>query len=241
MSAPDLIVARAQLTTQRALPTRLWQILRGKLLSRGIILLPSDTCYSLAALAVDTGAHDRICTILNRKKEPLSLAFHNMNSVEQWTKISIGLTALLERFTPGPITIVCDAGEKVPVAFTTIGVGSSDRTIGVRIPDSYVERDLACATPYLITTVAVRDPIDNSPIVDFGKALEIVGAGISRLKQPLGWAAIEGDTFSPKHSTVVRVTRAPPKVELIREGAVDFEQIRHAFAFLPARSFEDWG
>ena len=237
MSAPDLIVKKTQLTRQGALPTRLWQLIRDKLLNQAVILLPSDTCYSLAALARDAGARDRIVTILNRKKDPLSLAFPNAEVVERWTKKwDSDLRFCLEQFTPGPITIVCEARDEkvVPNAFTTRGVGSSDRTIGVRIPDSYVEREVAGATQHLITTVAVREPDEEkTAVTDFGRALELVEAGDFKVALPRGWVAIEGKKFAPKHSTVVRLLRHPPWIKLEREGAIEYAKIERAIARIP--------
>jgi L-threonylcarbamoyladenylate synthase len=221
MSRPQFEISRMQRTEGRSLPTSIVRQVRDMLLQGGFVLLPSDTCYSLGALAIDKNSRNNVNAILDRKLGPISLAFGNYPQVQQFIKVNEAIDLLLERFTPGPITIVCKAKEVVPEDFLLHTIGSSDRTIGVRIPDSSIERDIAASTEYLLMTVAVRDFETGEAIQDFERAQEIVSLGIDERLKGANWAAIEGDDdFHPFHSTVIRVSGVN-KVDLLRKGDQD--------------------
>jgi L-threonylcarbamoyladenylate synthase len=239
MSEPLFLINNWQRTVGGSLPTSVVQKLRDSLMHRGFVLLPSDTCYSLGTLAFDESSRRQVNAILGRKDEPISLAFSSYFQVQQLVKMGDTTAVLLERFTPGPITIVCEAKDDVSKEFLEDTIGSVDRTIGVRIPDSWVERDVAGCSEYQLMTVAVRDLDTKEPIQDFKRALEIVDLGIERLGGA-AWAAIERNTlFHGLHSTVVRIGGSD-KVELLRKGDIPFTDIREAVKSLSGYTLEDW-
>ncbi|MDT5268611.1 MAG: L-threonylcarbamoyladenylate synthase [Acidobacteriota bacterium] len=218
MSRPEFVIGNLQRTEGRLLPTSVVRQIRARLLQSGFVLLPSDTCYSLGALAIDKNSRHNVNAILDRKLGPISLAFGNYLQVRQLVEVNSAIDLLLERFTPGPITIVCKAKESVPDDFLLHTIGSTDRTIGVRIPDSSVERDIAASTEHPLMTVAVRDFETGEAIQDFERAQEIVSIGIEQRLKGANWAAIEADNdFHPFHSTVIRISGAE-KVDLLRKG-----------------------
>lgn len=239
MSKPDFIIDSMQRTYGGALPTSIVQQVRSKLMRRGFILLPSDTCYSLGALAIDEGTRKTIDTVLNRKEEPVSLAFSSYLQVQRLVEVGNMTALLFERFTPGPITIVCKAKNNVSREFVEQALGSLDGTIGVRISDSFTEREVAACTHEPVMSVAVRDLQTGEPVQDFGKALEIVSSGVERLGGA-GWAAIKGDAFYGLHSTIIRV-RESNKVELLREGDISFDEIMSATNSISLLAMEEWG
>jgi L-threonylcarbamoyladenylate synthase len=239
MSRPDFIIEKSFRTEGGALATSFVQKARDKLLKRGFILLPSDTCYSLAALAADEFARKSVNAILGRPDDPISLAFPNYFSVHRLIEVDNTTALLLEHFTPGPITVVCQAKADVSQDFLA-NIASFDRTIGVRIPDSFIEREIAASTDYPLMSVAVRDDT-GKPVQIFRDACEIVSAGTQRLGS-VGWGAIEGDGFYFSHSTVVRVGGVD-KVTLLREGDLLFDHILRAVKTDHPSGFamEDWG
>jgi L-threonylcarbamoyladenylate synthase len=239
MSVPNFVIKRAERTAGGSLSTSNVQQIRAYLLRNGYILLPSDTCYSVATLANVKSAYNNINTLLKRKKQPISLSFPNFAKVEEWIELNMVISVLLESFTPGPLTVVCNANSKIPVEFTTLTIGSSLRTIGVRIPDSIVERQVAACTKSLITTVAVRDPKTDTIVQNFEHAIKIVERGMKKIGNP-GWGAIEGGEFYAKHSTVVHVTDEAEKVKLLREGDIPFGDVLSISDSIPHWTMEDW-
>ena len=192
-----------------------------------MILLPSDTCYSLAAIPARIGVYESINEILNRGKMPMSLAFPNFHAVETYVEVNITIANLLEKFTPGAITVICHATSNISTNFGSFVkdiVNSTDGTIGVRIPDSLIEREIAGCTRYPITTVAVRDE-SGEIIQHFDQAREIVQSGMKKVGLS-NWAAVEGKNFLPQHSTVVRVNYSTNQISVLRNGEISEEDIR---------------
>ncbi|MEM7187518.1 MAG: hypothetical protein AAF466_12750, partial [Bacteroidota bacterium] len=109
-------------------------------------------------------------------------------------------------------------------------VKSSDGSVGVRIPDSTIEREVAGCTRFPITTVAIRDS-EGKIIQDFEQAIEVVRQGTKKLNRPIAFGSIEGDKFLDSHSTVVSVFDR--KLSLIRQGQTPFEQIKAVFETYP--------
>lgn len=239
MSSASFVINLTERTRGGALSTSSVQKIKQCLLNNGFILLPSDTCYAVATLARDRSAQDRINTLLDRRMEPISLSFPDFERVEQWVTMTPVAAALLERFSPGPITVVCRASAKVPEAFTSEVIRSEARTIGVRIPDSEAERQVAASTKYLTTTVAVRNPRTREVIRDFQQALALVGKGADKIGD-YGWGAVEGDEFYAGHSTVVLVSERDNGVKLLREGAIPFPEVLAASRMMPLWAIEDW-
>jgi L-threonylcarbamoyladenylate synthase len=238
LGEPERVFPIGDRTAGGALTSRELALVANKLLRRGFVLLPSDTGYSVAVIPHDADTRRFVNTLLGRPAGwPVSLAFSGMRSVRDYARLELGALHLLEAFTPGPITVVCPvSAEPGRQRFAAQALGAPDLTIGVRIPDSAVERDVAACTPYPITTAAVRDPA-GAIVQSFAEAVEILdSASLERT----GWYAIEGtDRFRSKHSTVVRVSG--PTVELLRSGDIPFADIERISRELPAGAFENWG
>ena len=69
MNKPSFIIKHTDRTKSGALSTSNLQKIRQQFLWRGMILLPSDTCYSIASMAEGRDTYDRINLLLNRNKE----------------------------------------------------------------------------------------------------------------------------------------------------------------------------
>jgi L-threonylcarbamoyladenylate synthase len=191
----------------------------------GFALIPSDTCYSLAARPLGPAVSKKINAILDRKLEPISLAFDDIARVNEWVQPTSDAALLLGQLTPGPLTVVCRIVDDLehPEIVDDV-LAAPDRTIGVRIPDSLIERQLVTACKHPLTTVAVRTRDSaKRAVTDFAEALRIVEEGIERLGKRVPLAIVEGRAgFSVAHSTVVRVPGLEygKRYDVIREGAI---------------------
>lgn len=243
MSKPEFVIRKSDRTPAGSLRTSDVRRIRSKLMAQGFIVVPSDTCYSLAAYAAVDDTHKNINKILSRGNEPISVCAANIEEALKWIDGSnYAAISILEQFTPGPITLVCNPSEWAQgfSRFFSNTIGDKKGNIGIRISDSLIERDVAATSDYLITTPAIRDPNNNHSIVtDFARALEIVESGIAAFGGA-GWGAIEGDGFLQVHSTVVKANR-DGTVHLIREGAIPLSEIEVAARIIPSTLFDDWG
>jgi L-threonylcarbamoyladenylate synthase len=224
MFEPDFVVGVGDRTDDGRLLTEHVDRISEILGARGFVLLPSDTSYAVAAVLLSERTGQDVNTLLRRRKdEPISLAFSSTDAARRWTARNPIVNTLLDRFMPGPITVVCVPSRNIPDEITTKALASRNRTIGVRVSDSIEERMVAGATGYPVTTVAIRHGGD--PVTDFRQAIAIVQAGIGDIGNPR-WCAIEGKIRYDVHSTVVEVLGTDPTLRLIRQGFIPFADIQ---------------
>ncbi len=110
------------------------------LLSDGeLVAIPTETVYGLAANAFDTDAVLRIFQVKQRPAfDPLIVHVHHRAQVEQLvSQVPPEAEALMERFWPGPLTLVMPKSARVPDIVT-----SGSDTVGVRMPAHPMALDL---------------------------------------------------------------------------------------------------
>lgn len=98
----------------------------------GLVGVPTETVYGLAANGLDEGAVQKIYDVKNRPEtKPISLLVTGMTDVEKFCRdIPASAYILAEKFWPGPLTLVLRRNENVPDIVTAGG-----DTVGVRCPD----------------------------------------------------------------------------------------------------------
>jgi L-threonylcarbamoyladenylate synthase len=104
----------------------------------GVIVYPTDTVYGLGCLPKITEAAKRLCVIKGRADRPLPIACSDMDVARELVDISPLAQRLAERFWPGPLMMVLPARVKF-----SIWVTHGSKTLGVRVPDHQVARELA--------------------------------------------------------------------------------------------------
>jgi len=178
----------------------------------GVVVLPTDTLYGLAASVFDGNAVERIYEIKGRPSGmalPLLLA-ERADFSRYATAVPEIAWRLIERFMPGPLTVVLEREPGVPGTVS----GGLD-TIALRMPDHWVPRAVArrlgaaitgtsanrTGSPGLTTADAVRRELGRD--VDF-----IVDGG-----------SLEGSI----PSTVVDLTGPSPAI--VRQGPVSRQAI----------------
>lgn len=96
----------------------------------GVVAIPTETVYGLAADLGNAAAIARIYAIKGRPADhPLIVHAHDMDTLDGYAVFPPALTALAQRFWPGPLTAVVKRGPRTPRTVT----GGQD-TVAVRIP-----------------------------------------------------------------------------------------------------------
>ncbi|MGH9520373.1 MAG: L-threonylcarbamoyladenylate synthase [Terriglobales bacterium] len=175
----------------------------------GVVALPTDTIYGLAASARDAAAVARVFALKGRDfSKPLPIVVRDL---EQAAEIAAELPGcfgeMTAAFWPGPLTLIVRAGALLPEQLTA-GTGN----VAMRQPDlPFLQKLLeACAYP-LTATSANRSGAPECRTVaevaaQFGDTAElelIVDGGLSPRAQP---------------STIVDLTAPTPR--LVRAGAI---------------------
>ena len=180
----------------------------------GVVIIPTDTVYGLAASANSPDAIERIFEIKGRPSDKaLQLLVAGEEWLERLGRPSAEARTLARRYWPGPLTIVIEAGRDVPAA-----VGGSG-TVGLRVPAHPVALEILDRVGVVAATSANRSgystPHDVPSIrLLFGEEIDVyVDAG-----------RIEG-----RASTVVDLTRSGPSIA--REGAIPSREIMRALGF----------
>ncbi|PWM35462.1 MAG: threonylcarbamoyl-AMP synthase [Clostridiales bacterium] len=178
----------------------------------GIVALPTETVYGLAANALDERAVAKIFAAKGRPQDnPLIVHISDLAMIEELvTAFPEGARRLAGHFWPGPLTMVLPKSDKIPAA-TSAGLD----TVGIRMPSGEIirrvieESGLPLAAPSANrsgrpSTTSARHCIEDL----WGRVDAIVDGGECEV-------GVE--------STVVSLAGATPR--LLRPGAVTYEQL----------------
>lgn len=177
------------------------------LLAGGVIAIPTDTVYGVAALPTVHGATARVFALKGRRADvPLAvlcadpaqaLALVDPSALDE------RVHDLAARFWPGPLTIVALRRRDV-----ALDLGEPPTTIGLRCPDHDFVRDLAAEVGPIATTSANRHG-EPTPLTA-AEVAAVLGDGLALV--------VDGGPLDGIASTVVDVTVTPWKI--LRAGAI---------------------
>lgn len=117
----------------------------------GLIVIPTDTVYGIAARVDIPSAIDRIFEIKQRPRDKaLAVLVGDLNAAKQLGVFSDEAILAAERGWPGPLTIVLPRKE----AARDIPLGGDPSTIGIRVPNHDFALELLGRVGPLATTSA---------------------------------------------------------------------------------------
>lgn len=189
--------------------------------SGGVIAYPTETFYGLGADPGDPAAVKRLFEIKGRPADqPILLLIRSADEVKDWaSEITRSAEILMEKFWPGPLTLVFAAKPDV-MREITAGRG----TIGLRLPGNPLTLALLEALGSALTGTSANISGGRSPQTA-EEAAAMIGGMVDLVLDG-------GRTTGGRPSTVMDVSQEPPR--LIREGAVPrddiFTSVRHVAA-----------
>jgi tRNA threonylcarbamoyl adenosine modification protein (Sua5/YciO/YrdC/YwlC family) len=135
-------------------PRKITQV--AEVLSRGgIIIYPTDTVYGIGCNLINRKAVDRLVQIVNVRPHKFQLSFIccEISQVAQFVPpLSSMAFKLLKQTLPGPFTYILTAGSLVPKI-----MGVNKKTVGIRLPDHPVPRELVRALGHPLVSASVKD------------------------------------------------------------------------------------
>ncbi|MBP3390696.1 MAG: threonylcarbamoyl-AMP synthase [Clostridia bacterium] len=179
----------------------------------GIVAVPTETVYGLAASAYSDTAISKVFAAKGRPQDnPLIVHISDFEMLSDVVSdFPKEARALAERFWPGPLTMVLPKGEKVA---DSVSRGLS--TVAVRMPNNRVALDIIKAAG--IPLAAPSANLSGSPSPTTADHV------ISDLDGKIDAVVMSGSCEVGLESTVVSLSTDPPR--LLRPGFVTAEELK---------------
>lgn len=189
----------------------------------GIVAVPTETVYGLAASAFSDEAIKKVFIAKGRPQDnPLIV---HISDIEMLTNVAAEVPQkaieLANKFWPGPCTMVLKKNEKI---CESVSAGLS--TVAVRLPDNDITRNLIRVSGLPLAAPSANISGYPSPV-----SAEHV---INDLNGKIDAVLCAEDCRVGVESTVVSLVTTPPR--LLRPGAVTVEQLREV---LPDLAVDD--
>ncbi len=180
--------------------------------SGGVIAYPTETFYGLGADPGNPAAVRRLFEIKGRPADqPILLLIRSADEAKEWaSEITRSAGALMEKFWPGPLTLVFAAKPGV-IREITAGTG----TIGLRAPGNPLTLKLLEVLGSALTGTSAN--------ISGGRSLQTAEEAAAVIGGMVDLILDGGRTAGGRPSTVMDARQDPPL--LIREGAVPFNDI----------------
>lgn len=175
--------------------------------SGGLVAFPTETVYGLGANALDTDAAKKIYEAKGRPSDnPLIAHISNKSQVDVLAKnVSDKAKILMDKFWPGPMTLVFEKKDIVPM-----GVTGGLQTVAVRMPDNEIALKLIEASGVPIAAPSANSSGRPSPTLA-SHVLEDMDGRIDMI--------IDGGQVNIGiESTIVDMTCEPPMI--LRPGYI---------------------
>jgi len=197
---------------QEALEGEVAEAVRDRLASGDIVALPTDTFYALAADPFSEAALKRLFDLKQRAaQKPVLVLVAGPEMLPLVCREVPGQALpLMERFWPGPLTLILPARPGLPDLLTG-GTG----TVGVRQPRQAMVCRLLARLGFPVTGTSANR--SGGPPLSRAEA-------VAREFEELPLILDAGPCPGGAPSTIVDVSRDPPR--LVRPGAIPAETIR---------------
>jgi L-threonylcarbamoyladenylate synthase len=181
----------------------------------GVAVVPTDTVYGLGASALQPEAVERVFTVKRRAPELavpvlISTAADALLLAREIPRVA---WTLIDRFWPGPLTLVLPARTRLPRVVTGGG-----ETVGVRVP---------AGRSILALLESVGEPLIGTSANRHGSpSLTTAAAALAELGTEVDAVLADDSLGGGLPSTVVEITET--QVLIHRAGAITPELIREA-------------
>lgn len=185
--------------------------------SGGIVAVPTETVYGLAASCYDDSAVKKVFAAKGRPQDnPLIV---HISDKEMLSEVAVDVPEiakiLAEKFWPGPFTMVLKKGDNICES-----VSCGLETVAVRLPDNDITRELIRKSGLPVAAPSANVSGYPSPV----SAAHV----IKDLNGKIDAVLCGEDSKVGLESTVITLVANPPR--LLRPGAVTVEQLKE---FIP--------
>lgn len=190
------------------------RMIADKLRKGAVIIYPTDTVYAIGCDIKNGKALERVAKIKGVKlaKANFSVICSDLSHLSDYCKqIDNSTFKLLKRTLPGAYTYILNANSTVPKIFN-----AKKKTIGIRVPDNNIARDIVKELGSPIVTTSLRD---DDEIIEYTTDPELI---FEKYQNEVD-IVINGGYGGNVGSTIVDLTSGYP--DIIREGKGDVDLI----------------
>jgi len=169
----------------------------------GLVIIPTETVYGIAANMLNKKTVERLYKIKQRPEDkPFSLHIDRKEKIEDFARdIPVSAYRLIEKFWPGPLTLLLKSKDKGKV--------------GLRLPDNEIARRVIGFSG--VPVVCPSANLSGKPApVNFSQAIQDLNGLVD-------FAIDAGETRLKQESSIVDLTLEPPQV--LRVGAIKKEDL----------------
>jgi len=173
----------------------------------GVIIYPTDTIYGIGCDIFKQKSIEKVVNIVgkNNKKSSLSFICYDLSHLSDFSKpIENNIFKVMKKVLPGPYTFILGANNNVPKLLQ-----SNKKTIGIRIPDNNIIREIVRELEHPILSTSIKD---DDEIIEYTTDPELIYEKYGDLVD----IVIDGGFGDNVPSTVVDCTSGT--IEILREG-----------------------
>lgn len=178
----------------------------------GVVVYPTDTVYAIGCDIYSNKAVERIAKMkgISIKKANFSFIFSDLSHLSDYTRpISNTVFKMMKAYLPGPYTFILPARNNIPRIFH-----SQKRTIGIRIPDNNIPREIVRELGHPLMTTSIHD---EDELIEYTTDPELIW---EKYKDQVD-AVVDGGYGKNEASTVIDCTHKEPVVIRLGIGPVD--------------------
>jgi tRNA threonylcarbamoyl adenosine modification protein (Sua5/YciO/YrdC/YwlC family) len=179
----------------------------------GVIIYPTDTVYGIGCDVTNAKAVERVCRIkgIHPDKANLSFICYDLSHISDYAHgITTATYKVIKKALPGPFTFLFEASANAP----RFG-GVKRKTVGIRVPDNQIIRQLVKELGNPIVSTSVRE--SEETLEEYVTDPDLIYEKYRLLVD----LVIDGGFGGNTPSTIVDCVN--DEFEIVREGAGDIE------------------
>lgn len=173
----------------------------------GVIIYPTDTIYGVGCDITNARAVEKVARIrgIQLQKSNFSFICYDLSHISDYCKpIPNSIFKIMKKNLPGPFTFILEANNSVPRIFK-----NKKKTVGIRVPDNNIIRDLVKELGNPIMSTSVHD---EDEIMEYSTDPELIHEKFENIVD----LVIDGGYGELIPSTIVDCSAGDP--EITRQG-----------------------
>lgn len=170
-----------------------------------LVIYPTDTVYAIGCDALNVKAVETICRMkgINPAKSNLSIICYDMSNISEYAKVNNATFKLMKKNLPGPFTFILPTTSSLPRVY------KDKKTVGIRIPDNNIIREIVRVLGNPILTASIKD---DDEVLEYSTNPELIHEKYKNIVDVI----VDGGYGGIEASTVVDCSEGEPNI--LRQG-----------------------